>query len=197
MGRIKSALEIALERTESVKSDRTSIEQFEAKQAGIRLANVFLGSGQNTKPLEEAIKKAPKTQRKHIEEGVFEVLLSRINLPSSKSDEKQLEAVGKGLQTIITDARFTTLFRQLREALTQYLEESARYEEAIKQQYAPRLKQKEAELSKRMGQPVKIDPFQDPEFVAFYKQNTDALKGNYQIAVDQVREEAVRVFERR
>jgi len=32
MGKIKSALEIALERTESVKSDKGSIEQFELKQ---------------------------------------------------------------------------------------------------------------------------------------------------------------------
>ena len=42
MGRIKSALEIALERTESVKTDKASIGHFEAKQQGKRLANAFL-----------------------------------------------------------------------------------------------------------------------------------------------------------
>ena len=42
MGKIKSALELALERTESIKGDRSSIDQFEAKQRGKKLANAFL-----------------------------------------------------------------------------------------------------------------------------------------------------------
>jgi hypothetical protein len=45
-----------------------------------------------------------------------------------------------------------------------------------------------------MGRQVKIDPFQDPEFAAFFNQNMNALKGNYQAMVDEVRGEAVRLF---
>jgi hypothetical protein len=39
-----------------------------------------------------------------------------------------------------------------------------------------------------------LDPFQDPEFVAFYTQHINALKQNYQGVVDQVREEAASGF---
>jgi hypothetical protein len=194
MGRIKSALEIALERTESIQSDKESVGQFEVKQAGKKLANSFLDNPENVK-LESEVKNTPKAQQQSLKEGIFEVLISRITLPVSKEDEKRIETVGKGLQSIINDSRFFALYKQLKDLLSRYLGETAQYEEAIKRQYAPRLRQKEEELSKRMGQPVKLDPFQDPEFVALYKQNMDSLKEKYQAAIDQVREEASAAFE--
>ena len=67
MGQIKSALEIALERTESVKGDKASINHFEAKQRGKKLANEFLVSGGaqgKEVNLGEALKKPPKKKRK-------------------------------------------------------------------------------------------------------------------------------------
>ena len=71
MGRIKSALEIALERTESVKGDKASINLFEAKQKGKRLANEFLNE---KKSLEEEIKKSPKEEQHSLKQGIFDVL---------------------------------------------------------------------------------------------------------------------------
>jgi hypothetical protein len=193
MGRIKSALEIALERTESVKSDKAGIEQFEAKQRGKKLANEFLDSpGKN---LEEELKKTPKDQLESLRQGIFDVLVSQINLPLTAEDQKRVETAGKGLQAVIGSGRFTALFKQFTQAVSQYMDQSAQYEEAIKRQYAPKLRQKEEELSRRMGREVRIDPFQDPEFIAFYNQNMNALKENYQGAVDQIREEAARMFE--
>ncbi|MDR2793938.1 MAG: hypothetical protein LBB61_09805 [Treponema sp.] len=196
MGKIKTALEIALERTESIKSDKATIEQFEAKQTGKRFASSFLESPEeNAKLLEDAIKKASKELKTSLKEGMFEVLLSRISLPATKEDEKHLIAVGKGLHILIKDNHFHVMYRQLLDILSHYLEETAQYDEVIKRQYEPRLRQKEAELSKRYGQPVKLDPFQDPEFASFYKQNMESLKVNYQASVDQVRRKAMETFE--
>jgi hypothetical protein len=193
MGRIKSALEIALERTESVKGDKASIDQFEAKQKGKRLANEFL-DGKETS-LEQELKKFPMEQKAPFKQGVFDVLISQLILPVSKDDEKRLATAGKGLQTIIADSRFAALFKQLTQVLSRYLEEAAQYEEAIQRQYAPKLRQKEEELSRRMGRPVQIDPFQDPELIAFYNQTINGLRANYQGMVDQVREQAVQMYE--
>jgi hypothetical protein len=193
MGRIKSALEIALERTESVRSDKNGIEQFEAKQQGKRLANEFLSGDAS---LEEGIKKCPKDQRVALRQGIFDVLITQINLPIVKEDEKKLEAVGKGLQTIIGDHGFNALYKQFVQAMSQYLDEAAQYEEAIKRQYAPKLRQKEEDLTRRLGRQVRLDPFQDPEFVAFYNQNMTALKTNYQGVISQVREQASMLFEK-
>jgi uncharacterized protein YukE len=187
MARIKSALEIALERTESVKSDKASIDQFEAKQRGKRLANEFL---EGTVTLGEEIKKAAPDQREAVKRGVFDVLVSQITLPVTADDKSRIESALKGLQTIIGDSRFGILVKQFTQALSQYLGEVEQYGEAIRRQYAPKLRQKEEELSRRLGRPVQIDPFQDPEFVAFYNQNMGMLKENYQDLADQVRQQA-------
>ncbi|MDR1566403.1 MAG: hypothetical protein LBS48_03850 [Treponema sp.] len=195
MGRIKSALEIALERTGSVKSDKGSIGQFEAKQNGKKLANRFLGG--ELKFLEDEIKKAPKDEQISLKQGIFDVLISQITLPAVEEDRKRIESACKGLLAVIGDSRFGGVIKQFSQLLTQYLDETAQYEEAIKRQYAPKLRQKEEELSRRIGRQVQIDPFQDPEFTAFYNQNMNQLKANYQATVDQVREEAERLFSKK
>jgi hypothetical protein len=193
MGRIKTALEIALERTESVKGDRDSIGQFEAKQQGKKIANEFLEDP--SRSLEESIKKAPKEQRESLKQGIFEVLFSQITLPLTRDDEKRIQAIGKGLGTVIADGRFSSRYRQFTQVLSRYLDEAEQYEKAILRQYEPKLRQKEEELARRYGRQVRLDPFQDPEFTAFYNQNMNALKENYQSAIDQIREEARRCFE--
>ena len=187
MGRIKSALEIALERTESVKTDKASIGQYEARQQGKKLANSFLS--ELSLSMEDELKKIPKEQVESMKQGIFDVLSTQIILPLSKEDIPRLEAVGKGLKLLIKDRSFSNLYSQLIQLFSQYLDETAQYEQMIHQQYAPKLRQKEEELSRRFGREVKIDPFQDPEFVNFYNQNFKALKDHYQAAIDQIRGE--------
>ncbi|MDR1248987.1 MAG: hypothetical protein LBK63_06765 [Treponema sp.] len=192
MGKIKSALELALERTESVKGDRSSIDQFEAKQRGKKLANVFLENPGNG--LEGDLKKCPKEELEALKQGIFDMLITQINLPVVKDDQRRIESAGKGLQTVIGDSRFAALYKQFLQAAAQYLSEADRYDEALRQQYAPKLRQKEAELSRRLGQEIRLDPLQDPEFVKLYSQSMVALKENYQGIVDQVREQATLWF---
>jgi len=192
MGVIKTALEIALEKTEQVKSDKSSIGQFEAKQRGKKLANAFL-SGEVD--LSSEIKSAGAGERESLKQGIFDVLITQIALPVGKDDEKRIEKVGKGLSAVISSKEFPEMYKQLVQVFGQYLQEAAHYEKAISQQYAPKLRQKEEELSRRMGREVRIDPLQDPEFVAFFNQHMTALKSNYEAVVEQAKAEARRMFE--
>ena len=192
MGVIKTALEIALEKTEKVKSDKSSISQFEAKQRGKKIANACLDGDVD---LASEIKNTDAGQRESLKQGIFDVLVSQINLPSAREDEKRIEAIGKGLQIIINNSRFTSIYKQVVQLFSQYLQEMSQYDQAIRQQYAPKLRQKEEELSRRLGREVRIDPFQDPEFVTFYNQNINALKGNYETLIEQAKEEIRRLFE--
>ena len=192
MGIIKTALEIALERTESVKSDKSSIDQFEAKQRGKKLANAFLAGEAD---MASEIKKTVPAQMESLKQGIFDVLVSQIALPDGAGEEKRIELVGKGLQMVIKDGNFPVMYKQLVQLFAQYLQEAAQYDQAIRQQYAPKLRQKEEELSRRMGREVRIDPMQDPEFAAFYAQHMNALKSNYEEMIGQAKAEARRMFE--
>jgi len=198
MGKIKSALEIALERTESIKTDKASVGLFEAKQKGKRLANEYLANPSIN--LETELKECPKDQRESLKQGLFDVLAPQITLPNTAEDMPRIETAGKGLCLLINEksskegGRFTSMINQLVQLLSNYLSEAAQFDQAIRQQYAPKLRQKEEELSRRMGREVRIDPFQDPEFVNFYNQNFNALKANYLPPVEQVREEAMGIW---
>jgi len=194
MGVIKTALEIALEKTENVKSDKSSINQFEAKQRGKKLANGLLAGELD---LGEELKKAPAADKESLKQGVFDVLVTQILLPSAKDDMKKLEKLGKGLESIMGQKaknEFSAMYNQLLQVFSQFLQEAVQYEQMVRQQYAPKLRQKEEELSRRLGREIRIDPLQDPEFVAFLNQHMSALKGNYEPVVEQAREETIRMF---
>jgi len=198
MGEIKTALEIALERTESVKSDKSSIDQFEAKQQGKKIANAYLAGELD---IAEELKKAPAASRESLKKGIFGVLVTQITLPSPKESEnttsdslKKIEKLGKGLAAVIKTNEFSAMFKQMMQIFSQYLQEAAQYEQMLKQQYAPKLRQKEEELSRRLGRDIHIDPLQDPEFIAFYNQHMNALKQNYEAIVEQAREETRKMF---
>jgi dGTP triphosphohydrolase len=192
MAKIKSALEIALEKTESVKSDKTVIGQYNAKQKGKKLANQFLEG--NIKSLEDEIKAEDKEAQASLKQGLFDVFISQIILPAAKEEIDRIEISCKGIYLITGSKRFSEMSKQFIQVLNQFLSETVQYEEAIKRQYAPKLRQKEEELSRRLGRNVKLDPFQDPEFIPFFNQNMNALKEKYQAAVDQVKEEASNLF---
>jgi len=192
MGEIKTALEIALERTENVKSDKSGIDQFEMKKRGKKLAGAFL---EGEVDLADEIKKTEAGKRESLKQGIFDVLITQIALPAGKEDEKRVELVGKGLAAVINNSQFSAMYKQLVQLFGQYLQELAQYDQAIRQQYAPKLRQKEEELSRRLGREVRIDPFQDPEFIAFYNQHMTALRGNYESIIEQAKEEARRMFE--
>ena len=124
------------------------------------------------------------------------MLISQIILPASKEDMQRSELVGKGLQAVISSQKFSSIYKQLMHAFSRYLDEANQYDQAIKRQYQPKLRQKEEELSRRLGRQVQIDPFQDPEFVSFYNQNMNALKENYEAAIAQIKEDAKALFEK-
>ena len=187
MGRIKSALEIALERTENVKIDTSSIDQYNAKQGGKKLANAFLAGSVN---LVDEIKKTPKNHQKSLKQGIFDIL---ITLPNSPLDEKRIELTGKGLQAIITNPGFSALYKNFTQIMSKYKQDIAKYEEVIRQQYAPRLRQKEEEISQQIGREVRIDPLQDPEFIGIYNQNMNILKTNYEGVIEQIKDEIRRM----
>jgi hypothetical protein len=190
MGDIKTALEIALEKTENVKSDKAGIEQFEAKQLGKKLANAFLTGEAD---LLSELKKVSAAKKESLKQGIFDVLVSQITLPAPGGEEK-IEKVGKGLASVVDNKQFAQLFQQLMQLISRYLQEFAQYEQAIRQQYAPKLRHKEEELSRRLGREVHIDPLQDPEYITFYNQNINALKENYEPVIEQAKEEARRMF---
>ena len=192
MAMIKSALEIAMERTKDLKADPKALAANDARQEGKRLAGEYL---QSPEEVDFAAKFAalPKDRKEYAREGAFDVFASRIQLPITAvaDPEAEMAPLAAGIKALNTapfgEKRIQGTFDQLGGFLKQYLDDAKRVEEAIRKQYAPRLKQKEQEMSARMGRPVRIDPMQDPDFAAFYKQNVGQMRTQYQDALDKAK----------
>jgi len=194
---IKSALEIAMEKTKDLKVDKKAIEEQEARTEGKKLAGTFLNNPEGIN-LVEALKKYPQDKLEHVRAGIFEILLANLQLPTGTTAPAQsrIKLIEEGLSAIAgktASAQIKTVAPQIETFLKQYTEDLQQADEAIKKQYAPRLKMKEQEMSARLGQPVKINPMSDPEFNKFYTQNINRIKSQYQEYLDRIKQDLARI----
>jgi hypothetical protein len=201
MAMIKSALELALERTKDIKVDEAALEAGELKVEGKKAAGRYL-EDPSSGSLADKLAKYPKEKRQSVREGMFEILSAQLQLPSSEASIERLELLSSGFSAVaaasgsgllggvgsaVADKRVQALFQQLGGFFKQYLEDMRNVEQAIRKQWGPKIREKERQMSARMGQDVRIDPMSDPEFAAFYKQNVSAAREQYQQALDKAK----------
>lgn len=196
MGEIKSALELALEKTKDVKSDPKTLEAHEHRNIGKRFASRL--QEESDFDLKKELKQYSRERRQWVEEGFFEVILSSISLPTTDEELDRLTTVRDGLAVVIGSGReLQHLFQQLHGLLKQYLDNRRQLIEQIRNQYSQRMRQREEELSKQYGMKVQMDPSSDPEFSKALQDNLGRLREQYQQVLEQVKDELKRMFEQR
>jgi len=203
MAMIKSALEIALERSKDIKVDEAALEANALRVEGKKAAGRYLDDPE-TGSLDESLGKYPKEKRAMVREGMFDVLASQIQLPNNEASAAKLEILSGGFSSLaasagtgllggvgsaVADKRVQALFQQLAGFFKQYLDDMKNVEQAIRKQWGPKIREKERQMAARMGQDVRIDPMSDPEFAAFYKQNVSAARAQYQTALEKAKED--------
>ena len=192
MAIIKSALEIALEKTRNVEADKEALEANTYITEGKKAVSKFLYD--ESCNLNEYLEKYKNKRLSWFKEGMLQALLGNLKLPADEIALKQSKRAGEGLFPIIRDnKRLNKLLSQMEHFLGEYLEERKRVVAAVEQQYAPRLRQKEEELSRHTGAQVRIDPSQDPDFLKLLRQNLALLEDRYNKVLDQVKQEIKRM----
>jgi len=198
MALIKSALELALERTKNLEVDEIAIEANRIRTEGRRTAGKFLDDPESCS-LSSAIAGIDASNRELFRKSIFDVLCAQIQLPGVYFDSGKLAPIGAGLGALAgaapakgrnagaAEKQVTAMMQQISAFLTKYQEEVKRVEQAIRSQWAPKLKEKERQMAARMGQDIRLDPMADPEFAAFYKKNVEGLKASYGDALEQAK----------
>jgi len=198
MTHIKSALEIALERTEGVTGDREKLAEDKMVKEGKRIASSFLSISEDTTEtdIKEKLKAYGGKELKWVKEGVYQTLVANIVLPLDENYREKLNVISRGLPEIVPDKkRLSMIFDQLTKFFDQYLENKKAVRTQLEQQFAPRLRQREAQLAKQMGQNVRLNPMQDPEFANALQRNLGSLEERYQTALADLKNELRRMFE--
>ena len=199
MALIKSALELALERTKDLEVDEVAIEANRIRMEGRKMAGKFLDDPEGCS-LTDAVAGIDASNRELYRKSLFDVLCTQIQLPGSYFDAGKLTSIGAGLGALAgaapakgrntgaaAEKQVAAMMQQVSAFLTKYQEEVKRVEQAIRSQWAPKLKEKERQMAARMGQEIRLDPMADPEFAAFYKKNVEGLKASYGDALEQAK----------
>ena len=197
MTEIKSALELALERTQDIKSDKGTLEASEQRNRGRKLASTLLNPDpEGGDPLAE-MKKLTGKETQRVKEGIFQTLLANLILPNDDTYGGKMATIEKGFQTVVKDRRqMSYIMQQLKQFFEQYLQSRDQMRENLKQQYEPQLREKERMLAQQMGAKIHLEPESDPDFMSLLAKNLSQLEEQYNQAMQQAKDELSRLFER-
>ncbi|MFP4644733.1 MAG: DUF6657 family protein [Spirochaetales bacterium] len=188
MSEIKSALELALERTANVKGDRASLEAHENRQEGRRIVSQFLEDP--SMDLKKKLKSYEDKRRKQVRRGVFDALIGNLSLPNDQQALERVQSLAPAFETIIGDKKAVDqIYDQVVQLFSQYLRDRQQLVEQLRQQFEGRMRQKEEELAKQTGRHIRLDPSQDPEFSQTLQQYQQQIQEQYSQVVDQAKEQ--------
>ena len=186
MGEIRSAIDIALEKTADIHGDKTGADNRELKNAGKKAAGNFLSTGDKS-ILEKALAGQKDANITLITEGAISIFLASFRLPSQETDLTKLGPISNGLELLLPNKGLKEMVDQVSQIFSQYLADCEKLGKALEQQFMPRLRAKQQELSKRYGKNVPIDPSHDPEYMAALTKNQRMIDEKYDQVITQVR----------
>jgi hypothetical protein len=197
MAIIKSAWELALEKTEGLEIDTEKIKADMSIKEGRQIAAAFLNDIDVTR--EETIERYnafPADEKALVKEGMALTLLSNLTLPrNSLFKESFPKVLDLGLILADGNEQITQILGQLEGFLTQYLENQDDLIDRLKTQFEPHLRQKEAQLRAQYGPNFTLRPEQDAEFMKILDQQLVKLDEQYTQILSQAKDQIKELLE--
>ncbi len=180
MSRIKSAWEIALEKTEGLEVDEAKLHTEGLVLEGKALAGKYLNNLEmSLDELKNSLAKASAQDRDLMKNGLAQVVLSNIALPSDLTFKMRFERLSDVARAV--DAQAGDTMDRLTEFLTGYLEEKENYVKSIEQQLSAAMR----------DNPDSVDP---SKFSQIVQQNLKRLDAQYQGTLDSTKETLKQLF---
>lgn len=187
MARIKSAWEIALEKTENLNIDLDKINREKAVKVGRKICGLYINDIDFTREkfMEEFNKAEDKTA---VKEGIVSNLLLNITLPNDQSFENTFEKMIDIIKIIKDENdQLVDTLNQIKEFFNQYLNHQSDLVNQMKEQFEPVIKQKEAQLKQQYGPDFTYTADQDQEFMKLLDDNLKKLDEQYNETLENVK----------
>lgn len=191
MGDIKSALEIAMEKAEKL-GKATDEERLKWKYVpeGEKLAARYIKQGCN---LVVELSQYEGGIKKYIMEGVGDILIRNINLPSSDLAKRNNRRAMEGLKTVKNDkASVENVYSKMRRIFDHYVGEGEQQRkqayESLKAEFEAKIKQAlQQQLGSLVG--IKIDVEKQPQFQEEWRKMQTQLDSQYLKLLDEYKQE--------
>lgn len=183
MGKIKSAWEIALEKTEGITIDKEKMKYQSDVEKARRAAGSYMLAD---KADDEAfITNLKDIDPKAMKEGLLMTADANISLPESEEGNEERFRRIKTIIAIASDnnSNALALTDELIGFLNQYPLHRKDLVEKMKAQYKPILDEKSEKLSKQYGQDIHLTYENDKEFMEAASKNLERLENQYQQTV--------------
>lgn len=196
MSLLKSAWEIALEKTEDIEADPEKIRRDNIINEGKHLAGAYLTDIEaDGSTLREAYKKAEDDQRDLLKEGMTTTVLLNIALPQSSDFSDRLEKIRTIVEIIDGPESDTVgLIGQIGQFMDKYLQARDSLLERARQQYQPMYEQKREQMMQKYGKAPNMSMDQDPDFMQMLQKNYTQLSNQYQQVLDQAKDQLKQVW---
>ena len=183
MGKIKSAWEIALEKTEGITIDKEKMKY----QSDVEKARKAAGSYMLADKADDEvfINNLKDIDPKAVKEGLLMTADANISLPESEEGNEERFRRIKTIIAIASDnnSNALALTDELIGFLNQYPLHRKDLVEKMKAQYKPILDEKAEKLSKQYGQDIHLSYESDKEFMEAASKNLERLENQYQQTV--------------
>ena len=183
MGKIKSAWEIALEKTEGITIDKEKMKyQSDVEKARKAAGSYMLADKADD---EAFITNLKDIDPKAVKEGLLMTADANISLPESEEGNEERFRRIKTIIAIASDnnSNALALTDELIGFLNQYPLHRKDLVEKMKAQYKPILDEKSEKLSKQYGQDIHLSYESDKEFMEAASKNLERLENQYQQTV--------------
>ena len=189
MSKIRSAWEIALEKTENIEIDRDKLRKEENMRKARSLAGSFLNGDEQMTVSDLEKQYAAIEDRSAAKEGIKLSLMQNITLSTEEDVTNRYEKL-LSLASLVSKGNedVTALMNQIVSFLRQYPQHRKQLVEQLKQHFAPMLEQKAAQLKEKYGQDVPLSAENDPEFIKIAQQNLDQLAKQYEDTLRDAKE---------
>lgn len=189
MSKIRSAWEIALEKTENIEVDRDRLRREENIRKARSLAGSFLNGDEQMTASDLEKQYAEIEDQSAAREGIKLSLMQNITLSAEEDVTNRYEKL-LALASLISkgNAGVMDLMNQIISFLRQYPQHRKQLVEQLKQHFAPMLEQKAAQLKEKYGQDVPLSAENDPEFLKIAQQNLDQLAKQYEDTLKDAKE---------
>ncbi|WP_422480242.1 DUF6657 family protein [Pleomorphochaeta sp. DL1XJH-081] len=196
MSLLKSAWEIALEKTEGIEADPEKIRKDNLIGEGRRLAGTYLTDIEaDGKSFEKGFKSVKAEDKPLVRQGIASTVLLNVALPQSPDFTERLEKMHHIVEIIDGPESDTAgLIGQIGQFMGKYFEARESLLERAHQQYKPMYEQKREQMMQKYGKAPSMSMDQDPEFVQMLQRNYTQLSNQYQEVLDQAKDQLKQVW---
>ena len=187
MAIIKSALELALERTKDIEIDKEGLEIQKFRETGMKL--VARAESEPDLDIKAELARYKDKELAWLREGMRTVIVSYLGLPSGQDSIDRLDRIVPLMSLVASKPReMEKLVQEMVTFLSQYIQQKDQLIQAVRQQLEASLRQKEDALFQQTGRRQRLTIESDPEFAKYLTMNLDKLQKQYTAALEPIRE---------